>query len=594
MSVFFKSVKIYCITLVTSLKTSLKASVAITIIRILFMAISAFIPAINLLTIRKITDALIVTDTNRCLYWFFLLGIVQIFNAVISKIINYFTIIHSEQISFIISNDIINKINKLDISYFDDPKLYNETINVTRDVNSISQLVWNLLSVIQITIQFFTAFVIFFNYIWWAPFIIVLSCLPNFIFDRNYALKLYNWNRGTINEVRKMNYTYDTLISKYFSKDIRINRVKDNLHARYKMQWLNWFTSKRKILSKQFTASFLTMFLPNIITIFFAGYVIYNISKGDNTVGDFTYYLGIMGQITTTTFGIIAAISELIQQRIKVEYYYKFMDWKPLVYENPVPIKIKEFKSLQFKNVSFKYPNTEEYVLKGISFTINKGDKIGIVGKNGCGKSTIVKLLLRLYDVKEGEILLNGINITEFDFQDYYNIFSTMLQDYINYSFSLKDNVILADINRAEHKDEDIIKACVQSDSYSFVKNWEDGIYSYLTKSFDEHGKELSGGQWQKLALSRFFYKKAQFYILDEPSASLDIESEHIIFQSVFDKLNKNTLLLISHRLSNLKMMDKIIVLDNGIIAETGSHEELINKNGIYRYLYSMQYEKYC
>lgn len=334
--------------------------------------------------------------------------------------------------------------------------------------------------------------------------------------------------------------------------------------------------------------------MPNIITIFFAGYVIYNISKGDNTVGDFTYYLGIMGQITTTTFGIIAAISELIQQRIKVEYYYKFMDWKPLVYENPVPINIKEFKSLQFKNVSFKYPNTEEYVLKGISFTINKGDKIGIVGKNGCGKSTIVKLLLRLYDVKEGEILLNGINITEFDFQDYYNIFSTMLQDYINYSFSLKDNVILADINRAEHKDEDIIKACVQSDSYSFVKNWEDGIYSYLTKSFDEHGKELSGGQWQKLALSRFFYKKAQFYILDEPSASLDIESEHIIFQSVFDKLNKNTLLLISHRLSNLKMMDKIIVLDNGIIAETGSHEELINKNGIYRYLYSMQYEKYC
>ncbi|MCI8371891.1 MAG: ABC transporter ATP-binding protein [Lachnospiraceae bacterium] len=587
-----KTIWIYLQTLSFSLRITFEASPIIMTFRLLVMGLSSFVPIINIMAMKNIINGLEIRDRNLIFDWFIVLGATQLITAIVGQITSYLATIHADRISFKITNDIIDKINELDISYFDNPKLYDEMVNVTRDINSVPSLVWKVISSIQVFIQLLTAAAILFHFIWWSPFVIIAACLPNMILDKKYAMKMYYWSRDSVNNVRQMKYTYSALTSKYFGKDIRINRLTDYLKDKYIGQWSVWYKSKRKLLNKQFIASFITMIIPHIITLVFTVIVILRIISSQGTIGDFSYYIGIMGQLTSSTFGLITAVSQIIQQKVKIEYYNNFKDWKPLISNNQEGINLNEINVIEFKNVSFKYPNTTELVLKNISFKITKNEKIGIVGKNGCGKSTLIKLLLHLYEPDEGEILINNININDINANDYYKVLSVMPQDYINYAFTVKENTMLADVDNKNMVDEKVIQACRDSDAYDFVAKWEMGILSYLTKNFDEQGKELSGGQWQKLALARFFYKQAQIYIMDEPSASLDIESEYKIFHSVFERLGNSTLILISHRLSNLRMMDKIIVMDNGKISEMGSHDELVQSEGIYAQLYNIQKQK--
>lgn len=588
-----KTIKLYWDTICLSFLLSFRASVSIMIYRLIFLIVGAFVPIINAVSFKRITDGLIDLNYKELIFWLFILGVTQIFTAILSKINNFLAEIHNDKISLIITTDITCHVNSLDISYFDSPMLYNEIINTSSDITTIPSLIWSVLSSLQIFVQIVVSFAILSCFGIWIPFVIIVTCLPNFIIDRKNAIHRYSWGRDNVNEVRKIRYSYDTLVSKYFCKDIRTKNIFDYLKNKYVCQWKDWYIKKNKMLIKHFFSSFITMFFPHIATLVFAYFLIINISNNKNTVGDFTYYIGIMNQFIACVFSIIANISEIIQQKIKIENYNKFKEWQPNVKNcEEDAIIIKEILSIEFKNVSFAYPNTDKLVLKDISFVINAKEKIGIVGKNGCGKSTLIKLLLALYKPTCGEILVNGINIQKCNIKSYRRLLSEMQQDYVNYSFSLKENMMTADIDNIVDE-ERIIKACKMGDAYDFVDKWKNGFDTCLTKSFDENGVELSGGQWQKLALSRFFYRKAQFYIMDEPSASLDVESESNIFNNMLSYLSNAMILLISHKLSVIKMMDKIIVLDNGEIAESGSHEYLIKRGGIYTDLFNMEVCKF-
>lgn len=583
-----KTLILYLRTLWLSVYISFQASTPIMLLRLLVLLVSSFIPVINMIAIKNIVNGLVLLNEEEVIHYFVLLAVMQLLSAIVSKITEYFSAIHNDKISLIISKDMINNINRLDISFFDNPKLYDEMVNVSRDINSIPSLIWSVLSSIQVMIQFVISFAIIAHFGWWVSLLICLTCLPSFVVDKCNAMQMYNWNRNTVNDVRKVNYSYDVLTAKYFSKDIRIKALTNYLKNKYFDKWTLWYKAKRKIVTKHFVTSFALMFLPHIVTLLGAWFLIHNIINNKNTIGDFSYYLGMMNQLVTCTFALVATVSQIIQQKAKIEHYNNFKEWKPEIELASTGIEATSFESLEFSHVSFKYPNTEKVILDDISFTINKGEKIGLVGKNGCGKSTIIKLILCLYKPTSGYILLNGKNIFDYDLDSYHKLISEMLQDYINYSFTLKENIYTSDTAKM-CTDEEIIRACRMSDSYSFVSTWENGIHSYLTKSFDINGMELSGGQWQKLALARFFYKDAQLYIMDEPSASIDLESEAKIFDNVLHSLTDSTIILISHRLSNIKIMDKIIVLDDGKIAEIGNHDELLHNDGIYAHLYNIQ-----
>ncbi len=240
--------------------------------------------------------------------------------------------------------------------------------------------------------------------------------------------------------------------------------------------------------------------------------------------------------------------------------------------------------------MSFSYPKSRKKVLDNLSFRISSGESVALVGKNGAGKTTIVKLLCRFYDVSSGEILINGTNIKDVDLSDWYKYLGTLFQEFIKYDFTVKENITLG---KKENFDESkMIKAARQSGAYDFIKELPNRFEQVLGKQF-EGGVELSIGQWQKIAIARAFYESAPVLILDEPTSAIDAEAEYGIFENLSKEYKDKSLLLISHRFSTVRNAGRIIILDNGKIVEEGTHDDLMSKNGEYSKLFKLQAKGY-
>lgn len=261
------------------------------------------------------------------------------------------------------------------------------------------------------------------------------------------------------------------------------------------------------------------------------------------------------------------------------------------LYQGTIPTEKRDDNEyeFEFKHVWFKYPNSEEYVLKDINLKWRIGEKMALVGRNGSGKSTLIKLLCRLYDATKGEITLNGIDIRKYSYDDYMQLFSVVFQDSKLFSYSLAENVA-ADTDF----DSELVENCVRKAGLSeLLDKMPDGINTYLYKDFNENGVEISGGEAQKLCLARAIYKGSPFIVLDEPTAALDPISEYDIYTKFNSIVGTRTAIYISHRLSSCRFCDDITVLDNGRIIERGSHEKLIAKGGIYTAMWAAQAEYY-
>ncbi len=577
---------------VFSFKISFRAGPVIFMVRLLLALITPVIPIINMLSIKNITNALVLGQYPQLLYWFIVFAALLIILAVINKIMEYFRTLHEERIMNVLKHQIVDIVRQLDVSYFDTPEYYNELLNVVQDVGATSTFIWTVFSIMQTLIQLILSFFIIFNLGWWAGIVIAITTIPSFIIDKKYALKLYKWSRDSANTIRKIQYYYDTMTSKYFAKDTRIHHLFDHFKNKYQSTWQQWYQEKKDILKYKMLSTVYVTIIPNLTILGIIYMVINKIMSGVYLVGDLSYYIGIINQFVSGISSLINSISSSIQQRLKLQYFESFRHWKPRLKQREQQRSVSSFESLEFVHVGFTYPKTDKAVLSDVSFIIRKGEKVGVVGVNGSGKTTIVKLILRLYDPTEGQILLNGMDIGAYNLDDYHRLFSSMMQEYVNYAFSLKENLHTTNI-REPFSQEQANQAYEKSSITSMVSKWVNGEESFLTKSFDEEGVELSTGQWQRIAIARMFYKQAPVYIMDEPSSSLDIEGEYHIFKNFFHNDGNITLLLISHKLYNLHLMDKIILLDNGSIQTVGTHDELMKENGTYAYLYNLQLSKY-
>lgn len=260
---------------------------------------------------------------------------------------------------------------------------------------------------------------------------------------------------------------------------------------------------------------------------------------------------------------------------------------------NGIKLEEKDYLDAEivFENVSFIYPNQEKKSLSNINLTIKKGERISIVGENGAGKTTFIKLLLRLYEPTEGRILFNGIDIRDIDYQDYQKIFSTVFQDYKLFAFRIIDNITSLEGNEAEK--EKVMKCLEKAGLSSKIEKLEHGLDTYLYNIYDEEGIELSGGESQKLAIARALYKDSPIVILDEPTAALDPRAEYEIYTRFLALVESKTSIFISHRLSSTKLCDRIVLFKDGSIEETGTHNELLQKGGLYAELFRMQAQFY-
>lgn len=321
------------------------------------------------------------------------------------------------------------------------------------------------------------------------------------------------------------------------------------------------------------------------------GFAIYRAVNGSMSAGDVIIFVMCFIRIQYAFESISDNFGSLLTKSQMWKQLYDFLDIPDEKYQGTIPTEKRDDNEyeFEFKHVWFKYPDSEEYTLKDINLKWRIGEKMALVGKNGCGKSTLVKLLCRLYDPTEGEITLNGIDIRKYKYEEYMELFSVVFQDSKLFSFSLAENVA-AD---TEYDAERVTDCVIRAGLGDRLKTMENGIETCLYKDFDENGVEISGGEAQKLCLARAIYKGSPFIVLDEPTAALDPISEYDIYTKFNGIVGTRTAIYISHRLSSCRFCDEITVMDNGRIAERGSHDELLGNGGVYKELWTAQAEYY-
>ena len=307
------------------------------------------------------------------------------------------------------------------------------------------------------------------------------------------------------------------------------------------------------------------------------------------TVGDFSMCITSASELYRGMLGVVQGCQDIAKRCVYAHQFLKLLDY-PVALEKGDKKVTGEKHVIEFSHVSFKYPRSEQYVLKDINLKITSGEHLSVVGLNGAGKTTFIKLLCRLYDVTEGEILIDGINIKEYSEEEYRKLFAVVFQDFQLFAFSLRDNIALCDTAR----EDEVNRVLELSGFYEDAQKLPQGLDTMLYKSFDEKGTELSGGQQQKTAIARALYKNAPIVILDEPTAALDPVAEYDIYRSFDTLVGGKTAIYISHRLSSCKFCDRIAVFAENTIKEYGTHDELVGmKNGIYAELFAAQAQYY-
>ncbi len=410
-------------------------------------------------------------------------------------------------------------------------------------------------------------------------------------FSYKYLSDIMN-DRRKIQAERTSSYYIDSISRNYRNgKDVRIFDERELIMREYENSYTDTINVWHKALRRIYACDF-AMFLPLLLTSLLRyGFAALRAIAGTLSVGEI---IGFVMYFTRISNGIEKMTSGLGNISIDVDFLddaLKFLDIPDEKYKGTLPTEKRDDNEyeFEFKNVWFKYPNSEQYVLRGVNLKWRIGEKMALVGKNGCGKSTLIKLLCRLYDPTEGEITLNGIDIRKYKYEEYMALFSVVFQDSGLFSFSIAENVAAE-----ENYDGGKVRDCVERAGLGErLSRMESGIETCLYKNFDENGVEISGGEAQKLCLARAIYKGAPFIVLDEPTASLDPISEHDIYTKFNGIVGTKTAVYISHRLSSCRFCDEITVMENGTIAERGSHDELIAKGGVYGKLWAAQAEYY-
>ncbi|MCD7831951.1 MAG: ABC transporter ATP-binding protein/permease [Firmicutes bacterium] len=488
---------------------------------------------------------------------------------------------------------IVEKLKSLPISFIDSS--YGKDLIEKARMSEVSAVLLsdNIIRVVTYLAAFFVAFVPMVRFSVFFSLLFLVLTIPGIIV-RAYcegALNIYVMQNAANN--RKYSYYRWMLIDRWPAKDVRMYNLTDPIEERYRTEMQTYRDKMIKLNKRRYGLTTLAEILKRSGEVVFTAYIVISAIRGNVTIGDATLYIGYsLTVISNFTIAMDLSVSAYQKSKTSLSRFFEFMD---IACEdgNEAKRALGKFRSLEFVDVYFKYPHTDKYILSGASFTLERGDKLSIVGMNGSGKSTIVKLMLGLYEIDSGEILINGFPMSDYDIKDVRRMFSALFQSFVQYPLTLRDNIALSDYERAEH-DEAIEDALNQSGVYGEIKDkLENGLDSYMTREFDDHGTELSRGQWQKIALSRAYFKNADILIMDEPSAALDAEAEDRIFKNFESISEGRTGIMISHRISAARLTNKIIVLDGGKITETGTHDELIAKDGLYARFYNLQKEKY-
>lgn len=505
---------------------------------------------------------------------------------------NYIISVADKNVLKQLNNKIFNKAITLDVECYENPEFYDKYQRATNVLawsyfDFVCASVAGILScIVSLALVIGTVTTINPMYL-----IFLLPVVLVFIIETSKSKLVYKRDIEMTTNNRIKAYIQRTVFLKDFSKDMRTSNIFAVLMQRFKAAIDSNVEILRKYGWKLFiystVSSLFSEFIPIIGTYAYAAYQF--VFTSALTVSGFSVVLSSINAVRESTMNIARNFDGLVSMALYFQNLREFFEYEPKVKSgDKIP---GEFESLEFKNVSFRYPSAEKYSLEDVSFRINKAETLALVGVNGAGKSTLVKLLLRFYDVTEGEILYNGINIKEYDLTQYRNIFGAVFQDYRNFAISVYENVICHECSDEEKaKAESALK---RSGIWEKISTLPDGGETVLTKEFDKNGAGLSGGENQKVSAARLFAKDFQFAVLDEPSSALDPIAEYKMYENLIQVTENKTVLYISHRLSSAVLSDRIIVIGGGRVLEQGSHDELMALGGKYNEMFTLQASSY-
>ena len=481
----------------------------------------------------------------------------------------------------------------LDLYHFEDSVFYDKLERARRQTLNRSSLLAQILGQAQETITLISlaAGIAAFNP--WLIILLIIAVIPAFLGESHFNERSYSLIHGWTAERRELDYLRLIGTGDESAKEVKIFGLSDFLVKKYRDLSTKFYLANRGLsIKRALWGSFLTAIATMAHYATYV-YIIYKTVTGNLSIGDLTFFMGSFGRMRGLLDNLFARFSGIAEGALYLDDLFGFFTLKPYITSPANPKKFPETikTGFVFDNVGYKYPNSEKWAVRNLSFTLLAGEKLALVGENGAGKTTIVKLLTRLYDPNEGRILLDGVDIREMDVLDLRNAIGVIFQDFVKYQMSAYINI---GVGRSEEMEErsKILKASEMSLADTVIEKLPDGYDQMIGKRFS-NGVDLSGGEWQKIALARSYMRNAQVIILDEPTAALDARAEHEVFVR-FAELTKNkSALLISHRFSTVRMADRILVLENGRLAEIGSHEELLLKKGKYAGLFELQAKGY-
>ena len=532
---------------------------------------------------------------STVMYLLIFLFTYRILNNIIGRISTATTRIAGELVVRHVKTLIMTKAAKIDHASFDMPEFYEKLENANREAGHRPiEIISNFFAMISTVITFVGYLLILSADLPLAAAAILVVSFPSAIVNFIYRRKNWAYMRFRSRDRREMNYYSDVLVNKDLVKEIRLYDLSGAFIDAYQSVFKRYFTGLRRLIIHEGIWHVCISFVSSVVNCICYGYVAWGVFKGNFMIGDYSLYTGALNQISTEVGNLINNSASIYEGTLFIDNLLVFLHEEQKIVPEGEPLHVQRGipHTIEFQHVSFHYPGTERDVIRDVNLTLRPGETAVLVGLNGAGKTTLIKLLTRLYDPTEGRILLDGEDLKRYDTAELYKMFGIIFQDFGKYAVTVSENIHFGDVHRTPIPEE-IRAAAVQANVDEYISHLPQQYDTPLMRIFDREGTELSGGQWQKLAIARAFYSTSDILILDEPTASLDAIAEQEIFNT-FDQLRRDkTTIFVSHRLSSATVASKIVVLEYGEVVEEGTHAELMEKRGKYYELFSTQAKRY-
>jgi ATP-binding cassette, subfamily B, bacterial len=561
--------------------------------------ITSLVPLGILLITRLIINAVVARVSNHQglpqHFWLLVVGAFALagVSIVLTRTTDYLDEILASRFTMYSSLRIMKHAAELDLASYEDPNFYDQlerarvqAIDRVGMIRAVGQLIQQCIVAISLA-----ASVFFFSP--WLVLILVGCVVPAFLGETHYAFQGYALRFRQTPVKRRLDYLRTLASSKETAKEAKLFGLGPFFTSRYDTFSQQVLKEDIALARRKLVAGSLLGLISTACYYGCYAYVVFRTIAGHLSVGDMEFLAGAIAGTSTNIQAIFSTFSGLADQALFLGDLIRFFSIGPQIRTRPNALKAPRpiLQGFEFRNVSFTYPGRTQPVFTDLNFRIEPTERVALIGENGQGKTTIVKLLVRLYEPTGGTILLDGIPLQEYDLEDLWKEIGVIFQDFVHYEMSAAENIAAGRIEDLGNL-PNLMTAAKKSRAHELIDSLPGGYAQILGRRF-ERGLDLSGGEWQKIALARAYLRDAQLLILDEPTASLDARAEHEVFSRFAELTAGKMALLISHRFSTVRMADKILVLANGTIVEEGSHTELISQGGRYSEMFELQAANY-